>query len=250
MSDPLTDPRLRVAPESLRGEQPAAPIYSALRSSWFRRAGADPEADAAAWSSPADEGWRQVAEVTRRAESINESLTGSLGSPSASPSRGAGRAFAGGRQGSALPRNGTAPAPEVRRATGPLPFADSPAGPAGDGRSGAGAGRTADVDTPAPLDPAAPAPAPAASAPTAPDREAEPALTEAGLPVRQRGASLVPGAIAAARGTEGPRDAAAVRSTLSTLVTGVARGRDARPEAGRDAGHDDLPQDRTEGNDS
>jgi signal transduction histidine kinase len=185
--DPLTDPRLRKLPEPGRAEN-ESPIYSALRSSWFRRAAVDGSASPDEWSSPADEGWRRAAAVAHRTESLSGSRA-------------------------ALPRNGTAPAPEVRR-------------PAG-----------------APTEQAPPESRPASPRPKLPSRirqlsesgaraeqpteqptEAE--RTRAGLPLRQRGAALVPGTIAASRPAEEVRDASGVRSTLSTLMHGVSRGRE------------------------
>ena len=69
---------------------------------------------------------------------------------------------------------------------------------------------------PAPRPEPAPAPEPV-DAPTE--------LTEAGLPMRQRGASLIPGAIAATRDADNGRDATVVRSTLTNLIGGVSRAR-------------------------
>ena len=70
------------------------------------------------------------------------------------------------------------------------------------------------------------------------------ARTSAGLPMRPRGASLVPGAIADTRASEGTRDAAAVRANLSTLIGGVARGRETAhddPAVDDGDGHDESP---------
>ncbi|HEU4491206.1 MAG TPA: nitrate- and nitrite sensing domain-containing protein [Jiangellales bacterium] len=53
----------------------------------------------------------------------------------------------------------------------------------------------------------------------------EPAMTPSGLPVRRRGASLVPGTLAEDGGPEGTPDAGGVASSLSSLQSGVTRGR-------------------------
>jgi signal transduction histidine kinase len=197
ISDPLTDPRLRRTPQRDAPEN-ETPIYSALRSFWFRRAATDGAvASPDEWTTPADEGWRKAAAVSQRTEAL-----------------------------SALPRNGTATAPEVRR----------PAAGAEDGETPhQGAGRPS---LPSRMRSAEP------SAPPQPPVEAEPARTQAGLPLRQRGAALVPGAIAAARPTEEVREASAVRSTLSTLVGGVTRGREEVREPAESPTADD-PQNET-----
>ncbi|MBB5787159.1 sensor histidine kinase [Jiangella mangrovi] len=75
----------------------------------------------------------------------------------------------------------------------------------------------------------APAPAPVPE----PVAEAEPALSASGLPLRRRGASLVPGSIGELNETERTRrpaaaakDASNVASTLASLQRGVGRGRE------------------------
>ena len=50
-------------------------------------------------------------------------------------------------------------------------------------------------------------------------------MTPSGLPVRRRGASLVPGTLAEDGGPEGTPDAGGVASSLSSLQSGVTRGR-------------------------
>jgi signal transduction histidine kinase len=84
-----------------------------------------------------------------------------------------------------------------------------------------GSGWAAGRETPAP----APAPEPVA--------EVEPALSASGLPLRRRGASLVPGSIGELNETERTRrpaaaakDASNVASTLASLQRGVGRGRE------------------------
>lgn len=84
-----------------------------------------------------------------------------------------------------------------------------------------GSGWAAGRETPAP----APAPEPVA--------EVEPALSASGLPLRRRGASLVPGSIGDLNETERTRkpaaaakDASNVASTLASLQRGVGRGRE------------------------
>ncbi len=66
-----------------------------------------------------------------------------------------------------------------------------------------------------------------------PVAQAEPALSASGLPLRRRGASLVPGSIAELNETERPerpaaaaKDASNVASTLASLQRGVGRGRE------------------------
>ncbi|WP_052762144.1 sensor histidine kinase [Jiangella alkaliphila] len=66
-----------------------------------------------------------------------------------------------------------------------------------------------------------------------PVAQAEPALSASGLPLRRRGASLVPGSIAELNDTERPerpaaaaKDASNVASTLASLQRGVGRGRE------------------------
>ncbi|TDD98242.1 sensor histidine kinase [Jiangella asiatica] len=77
---------------------------------------------------------------------------------------------------------------------------------------------------------------PAASATPAapaPQVEEEPVLSASGLPLRRRGASLVPGSIGDAAGIDRPerpaaagKDASTVASTLANLQRGVGRGRE------------------------
>jgi signal transduction histidine kinase len=199
ISDPLSDPRLHRTPQRDAPES-ETPIYSALRSFWFRRAATDGAvASPDEWTTPADEGWRKAADVSRRTEAL-----------------------------SALPRNGTAPAPEARRPT-----------------SGSEEGETPHQGAGRPKLPSRIRSSEHAAEPPAPVEE--PARTHSGLPLRQRGAALVPGAIAASRPTEEVREASAVRSTLSTLVGGVARGREEAREG--DESPTDGPEDEATGGD-
>lgn len=77
------------------------------------------------------------------------------------------------------------------------------------------------------------APAPAPAPVPEPVAEVEPALSASGLPLRRRGASLVPGSIGDLNETERTRrpaaaakDASTVASTLANLQRGVGRGRE------------------------
>ncbi len=190
-----------------------SPIFSALHSTWFQRPTGDAPVE---WSSPADAGWRTADAVTRRNESAR-----------------------------ALPRNGRAPAPAAPAAplapAAPAPAAPAPAAPSLPTRSAPRDSvpmlrrddlrlRRDDLGRPAaerpllgdapkaePAQRPAPEPTPEAQQPTE--------LTGAGLPMRQRGASLIPGAIAATRDADTSRDATAVRSTLTNLIGGVSRAR-------------------------
>ncbi|WP_116947828.1 sensor histidine kinase [Jiangella endophytica] len=78
-----------------------------------------------------------------------------------------------------------------------------------------------------------PAPAPSPAPVPEPVAQAEPALSASGLPLRRRGASLVPGSIGELNETEQTRrpaaaakDASNVASTLASLQRGVGRGRE------------------------
>jgi len=207
---------------SLRGQQPQhddgdSPIFDAVRSAWFQKGGA------LDWSTPADEGWRRAAAALRSAEDAANARRGTPGQPG----------------------------PTVRRQPPPATRGDAWTG---GGAAGPAAGTGQPTPRPAPQRPTAPQrpsarPRPTAPqqpttqpTPTAPHRQAAPqqpvpapvasAGGVAGLPVRQRGATLVPGSIAAAEGETRPqvptrpKDAGNVASTLSNLQRGVSRGRE------------------------
>ncbi|NDL57872.1 sensor histidine kinase [Phytoactinopolyspora mesophila] len=144
------------------------------------------------WSSPADAGWRRAAEVLRSAE---EAASARHTQPAARPP--------GHRR--ARPAAGTQEWPSST-----TPSVDA-------GRVETGAHVTAASETPA------------AAASSAAD---VPAMNAAGLPVRRRGASLVPGSIAEqpdSRTSNRPaapaKSADSVSSTLASLQRGVGRGR-------------------------
>src|SRR5690625_4829678 len=234
-----------VVDESLRAPTPSlpegeAPIYEAVRSAWFNASG--PNSD---FSSPADAGWQRAAEALRSAEEAASARRDQY-------------------QGSAdVPGTGTGGRPRPSRRT---PVSPSPA-PAneplltGDQRHAADHGQAAPGNTERPVRPPAQQPGDQpteqpsrqpAEQPSEPQPESpaaawtsggepgpaadEPMLSSSGLPMRRRGASLVPGSIAEAGANAEqkkpepaaaePKDAGNVASTLSSLQRGVSRGRD------------------------
>jgi signal transduction histidine kinase len=196
---------------SLRGPEPQlpegdSPIYDAVRSAWFDKGGA------LDWSSPGDEGWRRAAAALQTAEEAASARRGSYQPSSSAPQRSAPQPA---RQPSAWTSGGT---PGPAAAGQPAPQRSMPQSP----RSTPAPVRPAPMSHPAPANQQQPAPV-ASAGPSGP----------AGLPVRQRGATLVPGSIADASNNENrpqqparPKDAGNVASTLSNLQRGVSRGRE------------------------
>jgi signal transduction histidine kinase len=144
------------------------------------------------WSSPADAGWRRAAEVLRSAE---EAATARRTQPSTRPP--------GHRR--------SRPAPGTQEWSSSAPARQDPV------RAETGGHISAAADT---------------SAPAASSAADVPATNAAGLPVRRRGASLVPGSIAeqpgsqtSTRPTAPAKSADSVSSTLASLQRGVGRGR-------------------------
>ncbi|NED98680.1 sensor histidine kinase [Phytoactinopolyspora halotolerans] len=192
-----------------------SPIFESVRSAWFSDQGAD-------WSSPADAGWRRAAEVLRSAEEAanarwNQRSTeppGRRARPStgrpAVPGSGSGWAA-----GTPTPPNAAPPSPSAAPPPASVPQPDTPgAMPVGGGQQ-----------QPQPDFGAPPVPDPATQAPAA-------SMSASGLPVRRRGASLIPGSIddpAAAEASQRPspqrKSADSVSSTLASLQRGVGRGR-------------------------
>lgn len=222
---------------SLRGPEPDlpdgdSPIYESVRSAWFSK-GSGPRD----WSNPADEGWRRAAEALRSAEE-------------AASARRIQRESQAGVDTRPVPRADERPAaraPERPAARPPeRPAAHKPERPAP---------RGGQRPVPGERRPTPEISRPAASAPVEPPREttrettreqrrpveapaaqAGPDVSPSGLPMRRRGASLVPGSIAEVSGAAGaaardaagqpPKDAGSVASTLSSLQRGVSRGRE------------------------
>jgi signal transduction histidine kinase len=147
------------------------------------------------WSSPADEGWRRAAAVLRTVE--NTAAQPSTTQPtSGQPAR---------------PGPARHATPEQPHRTGPAPWnaGSAPRGPA----------------------PGQPPTGQPGGAHAAPWQSQPVSASGSGLPVRQRGATLVPGSIpgaeqAAGQGSERRADASNVASTLSNLQRGVSRGRE------------------------
>ncbi len=230
---PATNPHVELsdAPHDLE-----SPIFNALHSSWFRRHSDEAPVE---WSSPADAGWRTADAVTRRNESTgalpaNGRAPSPAPQPRAVPPVSAPASTPSAPATPSLPHRPAPPrepAPMLRRDDLRLrrddfgrPANDRPANDGSfddrpfddrsfDDRSLLGDARPAQ---PARHPEPEPAPEPV---------DAPPELTEAGLPMRQRGASLIPGAIAATRDTDNGRDATVVRSTLTNLIGGVSRAR-------------------------
>jgi hypothetical protein len=171
-----------------------SPIFDAVQSAWFKRGGSSD------WSSPADEGWRRAAAVLRTVE--NTAAQPSTTQPAGGQPTGVQPA----RSGAA--RHAT---PEQPNRTGPAPWnAGSPPRKPAPGQSPTGQ---------------------PGGAHAAPWQSQPVSASGSGLPVRQRGATLVPGSIpgaeqAAGQGSGRRADASNVASTLSNLQRGVSRGRD------------------------
>ena len=238
------------AGDDVSGGVSDSPIYDSVRSAWFRRGGSSD------WSSPADEGWRRAAAVLRTVETAttppapvspaSPAAAGSVpvasspvppvpgglatGSPSGGPGGRVGPApwTSGGTPGpSAQPGRSPQPASPTRPASPVLPGSPAQSGPPGlpsrpVGHPDAGRGQPGGPGQPG--TPAPPANPPAQSQPVS-------ARSSSGLPVRQRGATLVPGSIpgaeqAAGDGSGRRADASNVASTLSNLQRGVSRGRE------------------------
>ena len=172
-----------------------SPIFDAVQSAWFKRGGSTH------WSSPADEGWRRAAAALRSAESAAAGQQ-----PPSQPPSTERIAASGARHASAAQPGRKAPAPwtaaQAQAAGRPAPNQQAPVQPVGQpGRAGG-----------------------THAAP----HQGQPA----GLPVRQRGATLVPGSIpgaeeqGAGQGSGRRADASNVASTLSNLQRGVSRGRE------------------------
>ncbi|WP_240759212.1 sensor histidine kinase, partial [Phytoactinopolyspora endophytica] len=178
-----------------------SPIFESVRSAWFNDQGND-------WSSPADAGWRRAAEVLRSAE---EAATARWNQ-----------------------RPAEQPAPKRARPTGARPAVP------GSGRAVSGTPQ-AEPTTPAAPEQMPPQPdfgtppAPDFGTPPAPDPATQvpaPSMGGSSLPVRRRGASLIPGSIddpaatqAAQRPSPPKKNADSVSSTLASLQRGVGRGR-------------------------
>ncbi|HEX6197923.1 MAG TPA: nitrate- and nitrite sensing domain-containing protein [Jiangellaceae bacterium] len=228
---------------SLRGSEPQlpqgdSPIYDAVRSAWFSKGGGG-NLD---WTSPGDEGWRRAAAALRTAEDAANARRGQAPAPQhrppqhPAPQRTAPQRpqrpnpwTSGGIPGPAAqpPRSQQ---PVSRPAPGPAQAPSQPPAPAQ--RQGEQQRPAAQPQQPAPP-PAAPRPqAPQQPAPVASAQSQRPESGASGLPVRQRGATLVPGSIAGAAGQDRPqqpappKDAGNVASTLSNLQRGVSRGRE------------------------
>lgn len=206
-----------VVDQSLREPSPSlapgdSPIYEAVRSAWFSDGG--PNRD---FSSPADAGWQRAAEALRSAEEAasarrvqHREAQGERTRPRPEPSR----------------RTPTVAAPSAAE---PLLRSDRPA-PSRPARPESTPERL--VEPPAASrEPEAPAAAWTSGGTPGPAAE-EPMLSPSGLPVRRRGASLVPGSIGESApetpvpATARHQDAGSVASTLSSLQRGVSRGRD------------------------
>jgi signal transduction histidine kinase len=245
---------------SLRAPEPPmptgdSPIYDAVRSAWFKRGSSLFD-----WSSPADEGWRRAAQALQTAEDA-AARQGTSSGPASQQST---QPITPQPPRPAPPRpEQPAPPRPVAQPAPPRPAPPRP-GPAAPPRP---------VAQPAPPRPDRPvAPQPTYARQPAPDRSApapwtSPAPTSgmpgsgypgarpatgsaggddgpaggqpddtgagSGLPVRQRGATLVPGSIPGAeeaarqsRTGRRPADAGNVASTLSNLQRGVSRGRE------------------------
>ena len=200
---------------SLRGPEPQlpegdSPIYDAVRSAWFSKGG-----NGIDWTSPGDEGWRRAAAALRSAEDAAHARRGYAPGPSQhrgspqqpSPWTGGGSAGPGAQQ--PYP---SAPPIRAQQPVQPVQPTRQPARP--------------------PQAPRPQAPAPQQPAPVASAQPAQPPHAPGGLPVRQRGATLIPGSIAGADAENRPqqppqpKDAGNVASTLSNLQRGVSRGRE------------------------
>jgi signal transduction histidine kinase len=193
---------------SLRGPEPElpqgdSPIYDAVRSAWFSKGG-----NGIDWTSPGDEGWRRAAAALRSAEDAANARRGYA--PGASPYRSAPQQASPWTSGGSA---GPAAAPSrLMQPVQPVQPTRQPMQP--------------------PRAPRPQAPAPQQPTPVASAQPAQPSPQQGGLPVRQRGATLIPGSIAGANQENRPqqpaqpKDAGNVASTLSNLQRGVSRGRE------------------------
>ncbi|WP_166346132.1 sensor histidine kinase [Phytoactinopolyspora limicola] len=180
-----------------------SPIFESVRSAWF---GGDKSSD---WSSPADAGWKRAAEVLRSAE---EAAAARWSQPPAQQPT---------QQPGQLPAQPSTRPPSHRRARPPAAGTEWPASPS-----------PSSPAEPTRVDASAPAGTPVGTAGVAGTAE-NPAVNAAGLPVRRRGASLVPGSISeqpesqakTRRPTPPTKSADSVSSTLASLQRGVGRGR-------------------------
>lgn len=224
-----------------------SPIYESVRSAWFSRG------HSLDWSSPADEGWRRAAEALKSAEQAAAARRGGSEpstadthqrTPAPAPWTSGGApgpaAAPAARQGDASPGAGGSRRPGLQDAGRSAPLPSRPQQP------GRQAGRPA-----APESPPVHAPAARAGGQEAGTQQPAqaPAASASGLPVRQRGATLIPGSIpganeAAQNVQPGSRaaNAGSVASTLSNLQRGVARGREESggwvPKRPRDTGEE------------
>jgi signal transduction histidine kinase len=198
--DPI--PQATRRPRRAAAELPPgdSPIFDAVRSAWFQRG------NAVDWASPGDDGWRRAAAALRTAEDAADT-----------------------RRGISMTRSAQAQPPwSGGGAPGPLAGGGSRGKLAGGSmgqRHVPSAGPPASKAPPTPAAPTAPAQPAHASGPTGQGNNPD-------LPLRERGATLVPGSIPGAEqavvGSRPNRDQAGatnVASTLSNLQRGVNRGR-------------------------